>query len=139
LKIPMELVVTLVSWRSRCPESLHGLVFPNQGGDPMRRETVLDHLHATQKKAGIPKRDVKAFRHTFASTMIAAGKPSTEIAFALGHRDSTVTLSIYSHWFRAQKSEGARALATEILAPTTSADDRGDVVETSEISERTLH
>jgi len=65
LKLPSELVLELKLWRAKCPEGPYGLVFPNQAGEPMRRETVLDHLHATQQKAVIPERDVKAFRHTF--------------------------------------------------------------------------
>jgi integrase len=135
LKLPSELVLELKLWRAKCPEGPYGLVFPNQAGEPMRRETVLDHLHATQQKAVIPERDVKAFRHTFASVMIAAGKPDTEVAYALGHKDAQVTRTVYAHWYRNQKSEGARALATEILAPkpptNTVPKDRGDILETS--------
>jgi len=67
--------------------------------------------------------------------MIAAGKPDTEVAYALGHKDAQVTRTVYAHWYRNQKSEGARALATEILAPkpptNTVPKDRGDILETS--------
>ena len=111
----------------------------------MRRETVLDHLHATQKRAQIRERDVKAMRHTAASFMIAAGKPDIEVAYALGHRDSQVTRTVYAHWFRRAKSEGAGALAREILRPrpeeqaeaVSEAD--GDFLETSEREARMFH
>jgi integrase len=150
LKLPAELAEELQRWRARCPESHLGLLFPNQAGEPMRRETVLDHLHATQRKAGVPGRDVKAFRHIFASVMIAGGKPDTEVAYALGHKDPQVTRTVYAHWYRNQKSEGARALATEILgpkppsetpqqAPDAAAEDRGDILETSTATENYLH
>jgi hypothetical protein len=54
LKLPAELVQELKHWRAKCPESPYGLLSPNQAGEPMRRETVLDHLHATQQKALSP-------------------------------------------------------------------------------------
>jgi integrase len=88
---------------------------------------------------GIPERDVKAFRHTFASVMIAAGKPDTEVAYALGHKDAQVTRTVYAHWYRNQKSEGARALATKILGPSAVAEDRGDILETSVSAESYLN
>jgi integrase len=56
VKLPPELVLELKLWKAECPESPYGLVFPNLAGEPMRRETVLDHLHATQAKAEIPER-----------------------------------------------------------------------------------
>jgi integrase len=137
LRLPHELVRELKVWRANCPESPYALLFPNLDGEPMRRETVLDHLHATQRKAKIPERDVKAFRHTFASVMIAAGKPDTEVAYALGHKDAQVTRTVYAHWYRNQKSEGAHSLATKILGPQS--EERGDILETSVATESYLH
>ncbi len=134
VKLPPELVLELKLWKAECPESPHGLVFPNQAGEPMRRETVLDHLHATQTKASVPKRDIKALRHTAASSMIAAGKPDTEVAYALGHKDASVTRTVYAHWYRNQKSEGAGHLARELLTPTLP-DARGDILETFDSAE----
>jgi integrase len=140
VKLPPELLLELRLWKAECPESPYGLVFPNQAGEPMRRETVLDHLHATQTKAGIPIRDIKALRHTAASSMIAAGKPDTEVAYALGHKDAHVTRTVYAHWYRNEKSEGAGALAKQLLGPQTPpprAD--GDILETSAAQEGYLH
>jgi Phage integrase family len=82
---------------------------------------------------------VKAFRHTFAGVMIAAGKPDTEVAYALGHKDAQVTRTVYAHWYRNQKSEGARGLATELLGPNPADDDRGDFLETSVPKESYVH
>jgi hypothetical protein len=77
--------------------------------------------------------------------MIAAGKPDTEVAYALGHKDARITRTVYAHWYRNEKSEGARALATEILgpapqqAPDAVADGCGDILETSVATESYLN
>jgi integrase len=140
VKLPPELVVELKLWKAACPESASGFVFPNEAGEPMRRETVLAHLHATQQKAQLPERDIKALRHTAASFMIAAGKPDTEVAYALGHKDAQVTRTVYAHWFRNKKSDGAGALAKTILpALEPSVGGLGDILETSDPDRATLH
>jgi integrase len=53
-------------------------------------------------------------RHTFASWLLAAGRPITEVARLLGHGSPTVTLSTYAHWVR--QDEGAAAAALERFA-----------------------
>jgi hypothetical protein len=96
--------------------------------------------------------DVKALRHTAASFMIAAGKPDTEVAYTLGHKDAQVTRTVYAHWYRNSKSDGAGALAREILgpqappagdappqAPAAVPGARGDILETSPGQEGYLH
>jgi integrase len=140
VRLPPELVTELGLWKAACPLSEPGYVFPNEAGEPMPRETVLDHLHATQRKAGTPERDIKALRHTAASFMIAAGKPDTEVAYALGHKDAQITRTVYAHWFRNEKSDGAGALAKTILPTVKPPVSRnGDILETSDPESATLH
>ena len=53
--------------------------------------------------------------------MIGAGAPITEVQHQLGHSNPSITLGIYSHWFRNAKSGGAAArlakMALGSLAP----------------------
>lgn len=39
-------------------------------------------------------------RHSYASRLIAAGGPITEVQHRLGHSNPSVTLKFYSHWFK---------------------------------------
>jgi integrase len=39
-------------------------------------------------------------RHSYASGLIAAGAPITEVQHRLGHSNPAVTLRVYSHWFK---------------------------------------
>ena len=46
-------------------------------------------------------------RHTFASALLLAGRPVTEVAYLLGHATAATTLSVYAHWVR-RGTGGAR-------------------------------
>jgi len=48
-----------------------------------------------------------SLRHSCASAMIAAGAPVTEVQHHLGHANPSITLAVYSHWFRNVDRGGA--------------------------------
>lgn len=51
------------------------------------------------KKSGVPKIRVHDLRHSHASFLIQKNVPITAIARRLGHKDASVTLSVYSHFY----------------------------------------
>jgi integrase len=48
-----------------------------------------------EEEAHIEQRSVHSFRHTVASRALLAGESVDEVAFLLGHRDGTVTRTVY--------------------------------------------
>jgi len=82
---------------------------------PLQRKSVLNALHRTQRRAKLRKLDVKALRHSFASLLIAAGRSVTEVQYLMGHANPTVTLRVYSHWFKRTETTGVADLARAIL------------------------
>jgi integrase len=56
-----------------------------------------------------------SLRHSFASALILSGAPVTEVQTLLGHACPTITLRIYSHWFKAQDSVAVDKLSAMIL------------------------
>jgi integrase len=50
-------------------------------------------------------------RHTFASALLLAGRPVTEVAYLLGHATAATTLSVYAHWVRRGAGDAAAALS----------------------------
>ena len=53
-------------------------------------------------------------RHTFASLLLADRRPVTEVAYLMGHKDSSVTLKVYAHFVRTETG-AVQALAASIL------------------------
>src|SRR5262249_2147633 len=102
IPIPPELVEALKAWRRDCPTPLPlGLVFPRPGATgPMHRKVLYDQgLLPALEAAGLGHFTIHSLRHSFASSLAAAGRPPTEIAGFLGHSSADVTLRIYAHWF----------------------------------------
>jgi integrase len=50
-------------------------------------------------------------RHTFASALLLAGRPVTEVAYLLVHATAATTLSVYAHWVRRGAGGAAAALS----------------------------
>jgi integrase len=59
---------------------------------------------------GIPYRHLYTCRHTFASMMIANGEDILWVSNMLGHRDSSMTLQVYSRYIPKQKSNRGKFL-----------------------------
>jgi integrase len=96
IPIPHEVAVMLKSWKLQCPPG--ALVFPATDGRPMRRSTVyLRGFVPALKAAGLRKVRLHSLRHSFASTLIAQGTPISQVSSLLGHKDSVVTLRVYTH------------------------------------------
>ena len=116
IPIPPEIVSRLKAWKLKCPPTKLDLVFPGPDGNPMQRHHSLRvGLHPLLRRAGLRQVHFHSLRHSFASAMILAGSPITEVAGVLGHSSPQTTLSIYSHWFRSVQTSSISKLASGIL------------------------
>jgi integrase len=116
----------LKTWKLRCPASECDLIFCREDGGPLRRSNVLRQgLYPALRRAKLRHVNVKSLRHSFASMMIMAGAPVTEVAHLMGHADPSVTLRVYSHWFRSVDSGAVDRVADNILASFNGAESGG--------------
>jgi integrase len=116
IQIPGELVAALKRWRLQCPPSPDELVFPREDGQPMYRERLLRKaLYPALARARLRRVTFHSLRHSCASAMIAAGAAITEVQHHLGHSNPSITLAVYSHWFKNAQSGGAVARLAEAV------------------------
>ncbi len=94
IPIAPELNAILRQWKLQCPRSDRGLVFPNADGYPERGGKVGPRL---TKLLGTKIR-LHSLRHFYASALIEAGAPITEVQHRLGHKHPGITLKVYSHF-----------------------------------------
>lgn len=121
IRVPAEVVAELRAHRHRqllrraaSPqwEDVAGLVFLTRWGTTHLPGNVIRALKRAAKRAGI-EGDVHPhlLRHTFASSLLLAGRPITEVAYLLGHASAATTLSVYAHWIRGGGGGAAAALS----------------------------
>jgi integrase len=117
IAIPPELAAALKRWKLQCPPSPDELVFPRADGKPMYRERMLRKgFYPALARARLRRVTFHSLRHSCASAMIAAGAPVTEVQHHLGHANPSITLAVYSHWFKNADSGGAvNQLAAAVL------------------------
>ncbi len=111
-RIPLrpELVAVLKRWKLACPPTEEGWVFPSANGTPVHRSTLAHKaLHPACDAAKVQRVRVHSLRHTFASTLLMAGRPDTEVAKLCGHKDSAITRRVYAHWLGGDHDAGALA------------------------------
>lgn len=99
------------------PEALLELVkdAPAYDGDELFprawRRTVYDRIDAAKDAAGLPGKFVPHWlRHSYASTLLDAGVPITDVSRWLGHKSVLVTSQVYAH-----PLTGAADKAREVL------------------------
>ena len=106
LPAPSELLSALRIWKLQCPKGELDLVFAAPTGLPTHRSNVLRYgLYRALRRAGLRRVDMHSLRHSFASALIGAGAPVTEVQYLLGHSSPQTTLKVYSHWFANTKSD----------------------------------
>lgn len=107
LRLPSKLTLLLKEWRSQCPPTAEGLVFPvvrkaGRGGPAGRATMGRGHemlgLAELLEKAGCPQleRPWHAMRHTFASHFVMAGGNMLALQKILGHSDLKMSM-VYAH------------------------------------------
>ena len=114
LELSPPLLQDLRLWKLRCPPSARGLVVVNEIGNPLCRKSVSKLLDAAIDKAKVKRLTPHGLRHTFASLLIADGRPPSEVSHYLGHKNLAVTLSVYTHFVR-QETSAMHNLAASIL------------------------
>ena len=67
------------------------------------------------KKAKVRVISAHGMRHSCATMLISAGEPLNDVAGRLGHRNATVTLSVYAHALPQNQRRTANRVA-ELLA-----------------------
>jgi integrase len=121
IPIPEQLAAVLIRHRSRVRNSdSQSFVFATRTGRPLGQRNVQRALRDAQIQAtdamgnptfpvlhqvdelGMPAKvargvlpSMHSFRHTVASRALLAGESVDEVAFLLGHRDGTVTRTVY--------------------------------------------
>jgi integrase len=85
------------------------------GSEPFRPDVVSKLTKKAAKTAGV-ETHLHALRHFSATQAIAAGFDPVTVAGRLGHRDSSVTLRVYSHALEARDRDLADTLG-RVLSP----------------------
>lgn len=73
-----------------------GVVFTWQDGTPTPPDYVSKAFVDSQAEAGLPRLKLHEARHTHATILLREGTPVHIVSKRLGHRDPTVTLSVYA-------------------------------------------
>jgi integrase len=116
LALPQELVHELKRWKLACPTSARDLVFATVEGKAYHRKSASKMLDRAIEAAKLEKRlTPHGLRHTFASLLLADGRPAPEVGAYLGHKDSAVTLKVYAHFVR-EETGAVHDLASSILS-----------------------
>jgi integrase len=111
-----ELVHELRLWKMRCPPSERDLVTVSDRGKPVRRRAVWKMLQKILKGLGIEKElSPHSFRHTFASLLLANGRPVPEVSKLLGHANSAITYKTYAHFVPGEEVSSVQDLSASIL------------------------
>jgi integrase len=88
-----------------------GHLFRGPGGKLVISDRFRDAFRRQCAKAGLPEgMHPHQMRHHFASALIAAGVPITDVSRWLGHRSLTLTYATYSHLMPASEDTARRAL-----------------------------
>ncbi|CAA7624976.1 site-specific integrase [Magnetospirillum sp. UT-4] len=73
-------------------------VFGNRAGEPIDHDAFSGrHWRPLLRRLGLSGLDFHHLRHAYASMLLNAAVPVTEVSRRLGHADPSITLRIYSH------------------------------------------
>lgn len=79
----------------------HGLdsafVICNETGGPLSQHNLPRNLRVILNAAEVPYKNIHAFRHAFATNLIAAGVDVKTVSYLMGHASVKVTMDCYVH------------------------------------------
>ncbi len=112
LPLPTFVVDVLAAHLERNGTGPDGLLFTNPRGEVWRRGSFNDSVwKPALRRAGLPTSyGMHALRHTYASSLIAAGLHPKVIQARLGHKSIVETMDTYGHLFPEQLHETAAVL-----------------------------
>ena len=123
--VPIDQVTVevLAAHLAAFPAGPGGLVFANRDGvRPLTGREVSKYWRRAVGRAGIGRPvSVKEMRHFYASALIAAGRPVTEVQARLGHAHASITLDVYSHLFESDQDRSRGVLDAVFSAGVSSA------------------
>ncbi|WP_433367400.1 site-specific integrase [Streptosporangium sp. CA-115845] len=90
----------------------NGLVFASKVGTELDAHNVRRSFRAVLKKAGLNEREwtPREMRHSFVSLLSDSGVPLENISRLVGHRNTSVTETVYRKQLRPMLLEGAEAM-----------------------------
>jgi integrase len=74
-----------------------GLIFTTIYGGPLDQTRIHEHWTPAVAKAGLPRLNPHALRHSVASNLLRGGCELMKVARMLGHRNATMVLQVYGH------------------------------------------
>lgn len=115
------MIRALKKWKVACPPNELDLVFPNQAGNPINHNNLVNrHFNPALEDAELPKIRFHDLRHTYASLLIEQGENIKYIQSQLGHSNPTVTLNVYAHLMNKTNPVSALRLEKSIFNTTGS-------------------
>ena len=101
---PILLAHLMATGRRANPEAL---VFGRTDSDPFLRSTPRSRARKAWKAAGLEPITMHECRHTYASTMVAAGVDPGEVMRRMGHSTVAMTIDRYTHALRGSEADTA--------------------------------
>lgn len=92
-----------------------GYLFTGRTGEPQNPTNVNKLMKEFANRHGLPYIHPHTFRHTAASIMISRGVDILTVSKMLGHRNTSMTLDVYSHEVAEAKRRAADCIADVIL------------------------
>jgi integrase len=111
-------VISLPDWivprfRSHLSANTGPLVFPSPSSKPLPvRRFSARFWRPAARQSGFSDVTAHQLRHLHATQLIELGRPITEVASRLGHRNSRVTMEVYARWIQPDDS-GAAAVVPD--------------------------
>jgi integrase len=88
----------------------HGLVFCSELGQPIDPRNLTRKLDQLLQKAGVPRTNMHALRHTYATRLLEKNEHPKVVQELLGHSQISLTLDTYSHVMPEIKQKAAEKL-----------------------------
>ncbi|MFH1991012.1 MAG: site-specific integrase, partial [Pseudomonadota bacterium] len=116
IDIGPAMMTELKKWRLACPKTNLGLIFPNESGNPINHNNMVNrYFNPALKAAKLPTIRFHDLRHTYASLLIEQGENIKYIQSQLGHSSPTVTLNVYAHLMKPTNQAAAIRLENAIF------------------------
>lgn len=107
----------------------HGLLFRNRDGNVLRYSAAARAFRLVARPLGVQEREgLHVLRHTFASTLIRAGKSVKVIQELLGHKDASETWDTYAHLFPDDKLSAVKDLDDIFIASRIKTQVKFDII-----------
>lgn len=107
------------------PPTPEGLIFHTRSGLPVGHDWYNNKiLVPAARKAGLPEGTTShQLRHHFASVLLKAGVPVTDVAKYLGHKTPALVISTYGHWIPGGEEVARKVIEAAWKAARTTSPD----------------